>query len=281
MSTTPDTIAWRPNERLRYWRHHDLGDATLLQAHYGAFKWEKHVHDEQVVVLSERGSGEVRTRDGAAIGGPGTIWVFAPGEYHFGKVERGAEWRYRGLYLDQAALDRIAVHLGVSGQRLLLRPGLHDEPYLARLLLRAHDLGRVDRAYEELTWNNALAELFTRYGDPQVRIAKLKVGEASLSLSRDYIAANFRDDISIDDLARLAGISRYHFIRAFKKEFGLPPHAYINQVRLQNARKLLMSGRSAADSAAESGFYDQSRLNALFKRVYGVTPGRYAHLVSF
>jgi AraC-like DNA-binding protein len=99
-----------------------------------------------------------------------------------------------------------------------------------------------------------------------------------LHLARDYVAEHFRDDISIDDLANLANVSRYHFIRAFHTTFGMPPHAYINQVRLQHARKLLLAGRNAGEAATESGFYDQSRLNRLFKRAYGVTPARYAHL---
>jgi AraC-like DNA-binding protein len=75
-------------------------------------------------------------------------------------------------------------------------------------------------------------------------------------------------------------VSRFHFIRAFRDAFGLPPHAYINQVRLQHARKLLLAGESVGIAATESGFYDQSRLSHFFKRAYGVTPAHYAHLIS-
>jgi AraC-like DNA-binding protein len=54
----------------------------------------------------------------------------------------------------------------------------------------------------------------------------------------------------------------------------------LNQVRLQRARKLLLAGKSVAEAAGESGFYDQSRLTHLFKRAYGVTPARYANLTN-
>lgn len=279
MRSVPETIALRPNERLRYWRHHDLGDATLMQAHYGPFVWEKHVHDEQVVVVSEEGAGEVTTRRGREAGGAGTVWVFSPGEYHFGKVDQGGEWRYRALYLDQAALACIASQLGSEQRTLVLKAGLHADPQMARLLLRAHALESSDRASEQVSWTDALVALFARFGDPKPRFESRDAGSAIEKSVRDYICEHFRNDLGVDELAALAGLSRYHFIRSFRAAFGLPPHAYLNQLRLQHARKLLLAGRTAAEAAAESGFYDQSRLNKLFRRAYGVTPARYAHLV--
>lgn len=280
MSSDPETIALRPNEVLRYWRHRDLADATLVEARYGPFKWAKHVHDEQVVVLSEQGAGEVRTRRGSDRGGPGTIWVFAPGEYHFGKVEEGRAWHYRALYLDRPALEAIASQLGVEGHDLLLKAGLHADAAMARLLLRAHAFRDADSVSQQVAWTDTFAELFSRYGDPRPSVERGDIGKAGLELVREYIAEHFRDDISIDELARLVNVSRFHFIRAFRSMFGMPPHAYLNQVRLQHARKLLLAGTTAVEAALESGFYDQSRLNHLFKRSYGVTPARYAKLAT-
>ena len=85
-------------------------------------------------------------------------------------------------------------------------------------------------------------------------------------------------DIPVDELAELVGLSRYYLTRAFSKEFGLPPHAYATQVRLLAAKRMLAAGHSAASAAAAVGFYDQSHLNRLFKRAYGITPGTYAAL---
>ena len=280
MRPDPFTVALRPNERLQYWRRRDLGDATLMRARYGPFTWEKHVHDEQVIVISEGGAGEVNTRRGRDVGNPGSIWAFMPGEYHFGRVEEGGRWDYCALYLDDAVLKQLGEQLGYGeNARLLVRPGLHEDPELASTLLRAHNL-RSDAAEEETAWSDALHLFFTRYGDPRPSHVYGSIGSAGLNLAREYIAEHFRDDIPVADLAGLANVSRFHFIRAFRAAFGLPPHAYINQVRLQHARKLLLAGESVGVAATESGFYDQSRLSHLFKRAYGVTPARYAHLVS-
>lgn len=279
MSATPLTLTLRPNEKLQYWRHHDLGDATLLRAHYGPFRWEKHVHDEQVIVVTERGTGRCRTRRGEDTGGAGSVWVFSPGEYHYGRVDEGREWQYCALYLDETALRSIGRTFDRDIESpIVLRPGLHRDAELAKLLIRAHRFGLQEKAANQEIWSDALTLLFARYGDPNPRLSEAACGDAALQLAREYIAEHFRDDISIDELAGLCGVSRFHFIRAFKNVFGLPPHAYINQVRLQHARKLLLAGTSACDAALESGFYDQSRLNHLFKRCYGVTPARYASL---
>ncbi len=99
-----------------------------------------------------------------------------------------------------------------------------------------------------------------------------------MAQAREYVAANYARDIPVDELAELVGLSRYYLTRAFCKEFGLPPHAYATQVRLLAAKRMLAAGHSAASAAAAVGFYDQSHLNRLFKRAYGITPGTYAAL---
>jgi AraC-like DNA-binding protein len=64
-------------------------------------------------------------------------------------------------------------------------------------------------------------------------------------------------------------------LRAFRAETGLPPHAYLNQVRVRQARALLASGMAPAQVAATTGFADQAHLTRHFKRVVGVPPGAY------
>ena len=76
-------------------------------------------------------------------------------------------------------------------------------------------------------------------------------------------------------------MSPFHLVRSFKKELGLPPHVYLTQLRLQEAKHLLAQGDSLAETAAAVGFYDQSALSRHFKKIYGVTPGRYAKAVSY
>ena len=80
----------------------------------------------------------------------------------------------------------------------------------------------------------------------------------------------------LDDLADLAGVTRYTLVRQFGRQHGLPPLAWQRQWRLEQARQRLVRGASLADTAAALGFSDQSHFTRLFLRSFGYTPGRYA-----
>ena len=70
-------------------------------------------------------------------------------------------------------------------------------------------------------------------------------------------------------------LSPFHFARVFRRATGLPPHAWLKQRRLAQARALLKQGCMPAQVAMQFGFSDQSHLSRQFKQVYGVGPGAY------
>jgi AraC-like DNA-binding protein len=82
--------------------------------------------------------------------------------------------------------------------------------------------------------------------------------------------------LDLETLARHAGLSRFEAVRAFKKRYGLPPHAYQLCLRMSHARRLLLEGAAPADVAQRCSFADQSHFNRHFKRFHGVTPMQYA-----
>lgn len=87
-------------------------------------------------------------------------------------------------------------------------------------------------------------------------------------------------NVDLETLAQRAGLSRFQALRAFKRRYGLPPHAYQLCLRMNHARRLLLEGASAADVAVRCGFADQSHFNRRFKGFFGVTPMRYARAPS-
>ena len=101
-------------------------------------------------------------------------------------------------------------------------------------------------------------------------------GLAALARARDALHDSLAEDVSTDDLAAIAGLSRFHFCRAFARVYGLPPHAYQLQLRLAEAKRWLAAGEPPAQVAAAVGFADQSHLNKRFKGAFGITPGRFA-----
>ena len=81
--------------------------------------------------------------------------------------------------------------------------------------------------------------------------------------------------ISLAELAASSGLSRYQIVRAFARELGVTPYAYVIQRRVLLARQLLVNGATSADAALRAGFADQSHLTRAFVRQFGVPPGRY------
>lgn len=81
--------------------------------------------------------------------------------------------------------------------------------------------------------------------------------------------------VSLASLADLCGLSRFQLLRSFSREMGVTPHAYLIQLRVSKARRLLATGKSPVEVALLTGFADQSHLTRAFVRQFGVTPGRY------
>jgi AraC-like DNA-binding protein len=90
---------------------------------------------------------------------------------------------------------------------------------------------------------------------------------------RERLADDISDPPSLAELAALSGLSRYQVLRRFEREYGLPPHAWLIQQRLERARGWIRAGSSLADAAVRSGFADQSHMTRDFARIFGYTPG--------
>ncbi|QJB55771.1 AraC family transcriptional regulator [Pseudodesulfovibrio sp. zrk46] len=91
-----------------------------------------------------------------------------------------------------------------------------------------------------------------------------------------FMEKNFSENIGLGELARIAELSPCRFNRRFSQVYGMPPHEFHNQIRTQEAKRLIASGSTLAEAAAHCGFNDQSHMNRIFKKLMGMTPGRYA-----
>lgn len=273
--------AAQPKTELHFWRDPALEGACLARARYGTHRFERHFHDEMVIAVTEEGVGECRTRDGSNTSGPGSVWIFAPGEYHCGEIDR--YWNYRGIYLDQTGLRSLGQILCDETQRhLWVPPGLYHDPQLASLLLRAHQCFEAHTLVLErqTRWWAAMGVLFGRYGEPRPEPQRHSASRRRLQIARDYMADNLSRQVSIQELSKVSGLTRSHLFRSFSREYGMPPHAYANQLRLVAAKQLISAGKKPAHAAVAAGFYDQSHFARLFGRAYGLTPGAYGKLGS-
>jgi AraC family transcriptional regulator len=97
----------------------------------------------------------------------------------------------------------------------------------------------------------------------------------------EFIEAHLAEDLPLATLARLAGLSAYHFARAFKQSFGAPPHRYHTGRRIERAKTLLQtSSRSVTEVALAVGFAETSSFSAAFRKITGRAPSNYRREVE-
>jgi AraC-like DNA-binding protein len=259
-----------------------VGDAsgiTVLDAVLTDFSYAKHAHEELAIGVTTEGIQEFFCEGRRFRSYPGDIILFNPGEVHNGNPGSDNALKYTMLYLDPDKLHALIGCISNMNRSDLRLPQTHFcDPVLRALLLEIACRARESESFSTLEQEQALYAL-------AVQIARLLGSiqadertsrkDVLLMRVRDYIHDNIEADICIDDLSRVANISKYHLIRLFRRHFGMPPHKYILNHRINRVRSALKSGVSATDVAHEFGFFDSSHLNRHFKHAYGLTPTQY------
>ena len=102
------------------------------------------------------------------------------------------------------------------------------------------------------------------------------VDDRRLQRAVAYIHDNIAEELSLDEIASEAAISRFHFVRAFRKAFGISPYQYVIHERMERAKILLKTTRlPVAEVAARVGYDDVSRFGRHFRRHVGTTPAAF------
>jgi AraC-like DNA-binding protein len=136
-----------------------------------------------------------------------------------------------------------------------------------------------DRAFRGLLRGDAaaaeaLASLLCTMGEPHPPSAASM--RASLACVRSLLDEHSAEPLPLRALAEAARMSPFTLNRTFREQYGLPPHEYLNLVRVKRGQDLLRRGdRPLSELALDLGFADQAHFTRLFKRHVGVPPGRY------
>jgi AraC-like DNA-binding protein len=247
----------------------------LLRWDASTHRYARHSHEGYALGVVEAGAHAFTARGREWTAVPGRVIVVNPEDVHDGRpARRDAAYSYRMIYVDRGAVE-IAV-AEAAGRRVpmpFFRQAVVEDDMLAAQLLDAHcaierEEARLECDARILTTFVTLAQ---RYGSapPTLDMRRQEIGAAL-----DYLSEHFADNCSLSELAEIAGVGRFHLLRAFRRHLGMPPHQYQTQLRLREARRLLHAGETAAIAAATVGFADQSHMIRKFKAAYGVTPGR-------
>ena len=240
-----------------------------------------HAHDEYQLGLSLNFPGEYTYRGSTYAVPAGSVSILHPGELHAARdVElRQVSAEFRMMYLSPELMQHTVRDIAERPESLpfFSTPVLLDVRIVSLFLSihRALTEPSTSQLEKESLLLLLLQRLIRRYAHKPVPYRSLAIARPEVLRARDYLHAHAAQSVSLQELAQIAGLSPFHFARAFRQEVGLPPHRYQMQVRIDHARRLLAQGVSIANVATDTGFYDQSHFGWHFKRLVGVTPARY------
>jgi AraC-like DNA-binding protein len=264
-------------EITRFWRDGRFGGMECLSATFLTHEYAPHAHDTYSIGAIETGVQISRIKGAVEQTGPGSLYLINPGEVHDGAPGEGG-YRYRMVYPD-AALMRDVLE-DATGHAVHGMPGfdrhLPLDPAMAHAFQAAHR--RLETGVGALEADegmfSVLVALFRRHGSTIVPPVETPERSA-VRRARDYLAEAYETDIGLAELAVIAGLSRAHLIRAFRKQYHITPHAFLTDVRIRQARRRLRAGATPATVAMECGFADQAHFTRHFKARTGITPGQF------
>lgn len=262
----------------QYTSNSQHGGVATLSATMSDFSYAKHAHEEYSIGLTLQGRQDFFCRNAFYKSTQGCVILFNPEDIHDGHsgVEQNLE--YIMLYIHPNELLPYFHSLGYHNkstlrlnQTVLNDPTLRYQVYNLSRLLNGLSHSKIE--YDSGLFQ--LAQSLTRLHGSLSLPEKPTRTDVLLLRARDYIVANLDNDMSIDDIANVATMSKFHFIRTFCTQFGITPHQYVLNCRINHARKVLQTGVNATQAALSSGFSDVSHLNRNFKRVFAMTPKQF------
>jgi AraC family transcriptional regulator len=269
LKTRPVSMASDPSSgAITFWRHDPLHDVVRPMA-------------DHVIMAFPAEPVRFERRDGKTfVNGmtrPATVTVIPAGSSSRWDIYQPLS--VVQLYLPQTTLKRIAHEAGTSTPGDLVERTAHPDPITSRLLLSAADALEGSAALDAMFRHQLTDLLATRLlaahtGSPAT-FRPIMGGLSPRVLGRaiERLRSDSDADVSLAALASDAGLSRFHFCRAFKESTGLSPHAWLRQHRLEQAMNMLRdTDVSVVSVAAALGYSSQTAFAAAFRKLTGETP---------
>lgn len=239
-------------------------------------KFPNHFHDYYVIGFIEAGQRYLQCKNREYIINPGDITIFNPRDVHSCEQIDGKTLDYRCINVRPEIMKKTA--LEITGREFLpvfSQTVLYHSELTASLqeLHRMISEEETDFVKEELYLfliGQLLHEYMENTTDPFTQELSSQFKPVC-----DYMEENYARTITLDELSKLAIMSKYHFLRSFTRQKGISPYSYLETVRIGNAKKLLEAGVPPVETALRTGFHDQSHFTNFFKKFIGLTPWQY------
>ncbi|GGN25878.1 AraC family transcriptional regulator [Streptomyces fuscichromogenes] len=252
------------------WRPLVPGVTEVFHARFTEYAYPMHVHDAWTLLIVD--DGAVRyDLDRHEHGTPGdTVSLLPPHVPHNGSPATAGGFRKRVVYLDGTLLGEDLIGAAVDG------PDLRDPLLRQRVGLLHSALARPGDELEAESRLTLISERLRGLLRPRLVAGTERAPDPALAQNlRELLDERVTDGLALAEAARLLHAHPAHLVRAFSGAYGIAPHQYLMSRRVGRARRLLLDGVPPAGAATATGFHDQAHLTRHFRKLVGVTPGRY------
>ncbi len=246
-----------------------------LSARFGGHAFDLHRHETYAVGLTLWGAQSFHYRGTLRTSRGGQVMVIHPDEAHDGHASVDNGFAYRMLYVDPAS-----VTAALDGASPPFVPDVvADDPVLADLLGEA--FADFPQPLEPLAADAVVERLAHRLAarsDDRPPARRNPLAHRAVDRAREFLSAEAHRTVASDELETVTGLDRFALARHFRAVTGTSPHRYQVGRRLARAQALIAAGGTLSETAAATGFADQSHLTRHFVARFGLTPGRFAIL---
>lgn len=262
----------------RYWRERER-PLEAMHAHFERHVYHRHSHDAYSFGVTEDGAQTFSCRGSRHTSAAGMVMAFNPDDPHDGHATDALGFTYRIVHIGPELVSSVLTDITgrPTGLPLFADPVVND-PLLAGALRDLHGalLGGAGELRRDELLTATIAAIVRRAATTPVSVGAGSGRGAEVAWRvRELIHDRFLDEPAPEELATVAGTSRFAVYRAFRAQYGMAPSDYQRQLRLREARRLIAAGIPLGQVAAETGFADQSHLTRWFTRYFGLTPGAY------
>lgn len=234
-------------------------------------------HADICVAVVLNGSFRYRSPEGTATLAPGAMLLGNAGACFACGHEHSAGDRCLAFHFDPACFEEILAATPGARRLAFARPALPPLPGLARLIASA-EAAAEEGALEEVAVELAGAAATAAADAPRRSAPDLRHAGRIAEIAQ-WIEADVTRKLPLDVLAQAAGLSRFHFLRAFRDLLGITPHQFVLHQRLRKAAlRLRRSDDAVLAIALDSGFTDLSEFNRRFRRLFGMAPTAFRRL---
>ncbi|WP_344800262.1 AraC family transcriptional regulator [Litoribacillus peritrichatus] len=246
-----------------------------MEAYFSGYGFAPHRHDTYAIGLTVAGVHNFNYRKVIRHSLPGNAVILHPDELHDGEAGTQEGFHYKILYIQPELIQNI-----LGGQSLPFVPdGVSKDTRITSAVSGLLD--RLDNPLESLEEDDGVYDLVQAMSAvSNQKIKRRKLNYSAAEMAREYILNCLDRVVTLEDLELITDTDRWSLSRDFRALYGTSPYRYLTLRRLDKARAMIRQDMALVDTAISCGFTDQSHMTHHFTKNYGITPGRWAEILS-